>query len=118
MIRYRGYSARPFTPPDGGSPETPGTIDGRDASRDLGYQLISIDPVRAPADCVGGDWHIYRISQGENGITGYRRGDVASVRKDVETIVAALNERRQTVKGKEPSKSRSRAPVLLPAAAK
>lgn len=58
------------------------------------YRLVSIDTIRAPEGCTGHDWYIYRIAQGENGITGYRRGDLARVRTDVETIVLALNGRR------------------------
>jgi hypothetical protein len=64
------------------------------------YRVISIDAVRAPEGCSGSDWHSYRIAQGENGITGYRRGDLARVTADVETIVTALNSRRHWAKGK------------------
>ena len=53
------------------------------------FRLIGIDAVRAPEGCAGSDWHIYRIVQGENGITGYRRGELARVRADVEDIVTA-----------------------------
>jgi hypothetical protein len=73
------------------------------------YRLLSIDAVRAPEGCTGGDWHIYRVAQGRNGITGYRRGDLARVRADVEGIVVALNERRQWAKGKATSSSQRRA---------
>jgi hypothetical protein len=64
------------------------------------YRVISIDAVRAPEGCSGSDWHSYRIAQGDNGITGYRRGDLARVTADVETIVTALNGRRRWAKGK------------------
>jgi hypothetical protein len=64
------------------------------------YRVISIDAVRAPEGCSGSDWHSYRIAQGDNGITGYRRGDLARVTADVETIVTALNGRRHWAKGK------------------
>jgi len=73
------------------------------------YRLVSIDAVRAPEGCTGGDWHIYRIVQGENGITGYRRGDPARVRTEVEVIVTELNGRRQWSKNKAPAKNRRRA---------
>ena len=73
------------------------------------YRLLSIDAVRAPEGCMGNDWHVYRIAQGENGITGYRRGDLAGVRADVETIVTALNGRRQWTKNKALSTHERRA---------
>jgi hypothetical protein len=73
------------------------------------YRIVSIDAVRAPEGCSGGNWHIYRIAQGDNGITGYRRGDTAGVRGEVELIVAALNDRRQWTKSKELLKSQRRA---------
>ena len=88
MTRLLGYSGRP----------APHSAD--DNADDEAYRLISIDAVRAPQGCTGGDWHSYRIAQGENGITGYRRGDLAQVKVDVETIVSALNERRQWTKSK------------------
>lgn len=69
------------------------------------YRLISIDAVCAPKGCIGSDWHSYRIAQGDNGITGYRRGDLARVKADVETIMSALNGRRYWAKSSLPSKS-------------
>lgn len=112
MMRFRPYAGRPnprngdrqvqdSTPNDAGA--------GADeTSDDERYRLVSLDAVRAPEGCVGKDWHVYRIAQGENGITGYRRGDLAGVRVDVEAIVTALNERRQWAKSKETSKNRRR----------
>ena len=73
------------------------------------YRLVSIDAVRAPDGCTGTDWHVYRIAQGENEITGYRNGALARVTTDVETIVTALNERRRWSKNKTPSKYQRRA---------
>lgn len=73
------------------------------------YRLVSIDAVRAPEGCTGTDWHVYRIAQGENEITGYRNGAIARVTTDVETIVTALNERRRWSKSKTPSKYQRRA---------
>lgn len=81
------------------------------AAADECYRLISIDAVRAPADCMGSDWHRYRIAQGENGITGYRCGDIARVKADVEAIVTALNERLEWRKSKAPAKNQRRAPT-------
>jgi hypothetical protein len=58
------------------------------------YRLVSIDAVHAPEGCTGRDWHVYRIVQGVNEITGYRQGDLERVNADVEEIIAALNGRR------------------------
>jgi len=57
------------------------------------YRLVSIDSTSAPAADVGDDWLLYRIAQGANVVTGYRRGTRARVTFDVERIVEALNER-------------------------
>jgi hypothetical protein len=62
------------------------------------FRLASISPADAPSGCVGADWLIYRIAQGDNTITGYRRGELAVVRADVQKIVEDLNERRRTLK--------------------
>jgi hypothetical protein len=87
-----------------------GVVGGRDESADdEQYRLISIDAACAPEGCAGNNWHIYRIAQGANGITGYRRGDLAHVRADVEAIVTALNGRRQWTKSKATSMSQRRA---------
>ena len=72
---------------------------------DESYRLLSVDAVGAPEGCPGTDWHLYRITQGGNGIAGYRRGDLARVREDVEAIVTALNERRHWKSNKASSKS-------------
>ena len=104
-------SERPAAPRDSrdadghvGAVSTAGAFGGA-ARVDERYRLISIAAVRAPEGCVGGDWHVYRISQGENGITGYRRGDLAGVTADVEAILIGLNERRQWATGKVAAKS-------------
>ena len=73
---------------------------------DQRYRVISIGAVRAPEGCAGADWLSYRIAQGHNEITGYRRGTLESVRAIVETIVAALNSRRDW--GKSEPKSHRR----------
>ena len=78
-------------------------------ANDESYRLLSIAAVRAPQGCSGSDWHLYRITQGENGIAGYRRGDLARVRRDVEALVIALNERRQGTQSKSAAKSQRQA---------
>jgi len=95
-------SASTFRAPGGAMPSDEG---GEGES----YRLISIDAVRAPEGCPGSDWHIYRIIQGDNGITGYRRGDLARVTAEVETIVTGLNGRREWTKTKALSKHQRRA---------
>ena len=74
------------------------------------YRLLSVNAVRAPDGCTGSDWHIYRIAQGDNGITGYRSGALARVTAEVENIVVALNGRRFSAKGKPSARSERRAP--------
>ena len=82
------------------------------------YRLISIDAVRAPHGCTGTDWHIYRIAQGGNEITGYRTGALARVTTEVETIVTALNDRRQWTKPKATKHQRRAATAARRAAAR
>jgi hypothetical protein len=76
------------------------------------YRLVSIEAVRAPEGCAGGDWFVYRIAQGINAITGYRRGSSERVNTEVETIVAGLNGRRQWTKTKSDAKAERRAAAV------
>jgi hypothetical protein len=76
---------------------------------DESYRLVSVETVRAPEGCSGKDWFVYRIAQGANEITGYRRGERAAVNSEVETIVAGLNGRRSWAKSKPSSKAQRRA---------
>jgi hypothetical protein len=64
------------------------------------FRLISIGSARAPSGCSGQDWLVYRIAQGTNIITGYRRGELKTASAEVETIVTSLNERRVSAKQK------------------
>jgi len=69
------------------------------------YELVSIDESAPPSnDGQNGDgeWFRYQISQGENMITGYRRGKLRTVRREVKTIIIGLNERRSG-KRKQPA---------------
>jgi hypothetical protein len=61
---------------------------------DLVFELVSIDESNPPSGSEGDNWFRYQISQGENLITGYRRGSLRTVKRDVKTIVVGLNERR------------------------
>lgn len=78
------------------------------------FRLLSISATRAPNGCAGRDWFIYRIAQGENIITGYRRGDLATASAEVETIVIALNGRRRSTKPKPGRKPGRRAATDTP----
>jgi len=119
----RAYAAQPNQPVIDRPVESTSTVDARgsaaacdESAAHESYRLISIDSVRAPEHCIGSDWHRYRITQGGNGITGYRCGDLGRVTAEVEAIVIALNERREWKKAKASSKSKHRAkPAKQPA---
>lgn len=98
--------------------EGDGAAPPEQSADDERYRLISIDAVRAPEGCTGNDWHIYKIAQGDNGITGYRHGELARVTTDVEAIITALNGRRRWTKAKAPSKYQRRAAAAARRAAK
>ena len=76
------------------------------------YRLISIESTTAPSGGVGGDWFVYRIAQGKNTATGYRRGSRGDVDAEVERIVNALNVR-LLVKGQR-YRSAGRPPKAAP----
>ena len=64
------------------------------------FEIVSVEPVDPPRGIVGGGWHCYIIEQGENTIRGYRQGNLKSVTRSVEEIVAQLNERRYGKRGR------------------
>ncbi len=64
------------------------------------YRLLSIKHTSPPSGSLGADWHVYRIGQGANVITGYRRGSMARVTEEVEQIISGLNERRMVHRGR------------------
>ena len=77
------------------------------------FRLISIGSARAPSGCSGQDWLVYRIAQGKNIITGYRRGELKTASAEVETIVTSLNERRVSAKtkpGRKPGRAAAGSP--------
>jgi hypothetical protein len=88
-----------------------------DPNHEEAYKLVAIEPVRTPEGCTGRDWHVYRISQGENLITGYRQGDLRAATSEVERIVVGLNERRVASKGRPGPKPKAAAGAAPPAAA-
>ena len=65
-----------------------------DPDHEEAYKLVAIEPVLTPEGCTGSDWHVYRITQGRNHITGYRQGELSAATSEVEKIVVGLNERR------------------------
>lgn len=79
------------------------------AADDEDFRLVSLISVRAPSGCEGREWLLYRIAQGANIITGYRRGDLRTANAEVEKIVTSLNERRQWNKAKAGRKAGQRA---------
>jgi hypothetical protein len=81
------------------------------------YRVVSVESVKTPEGCAGQNWFVYRIAQGLNPITGYRRGNSESVRADAETIVVALNERREWKKSKASPKDRRKTAAVARAAA-
>ena len=76
--------------------DTPNVAVPVNTTDDLAFRLLSVRASSAPRDSGGRDWLEYRIGQGANVIKGYRRGDLDTVRADVEKIVIALNERRRS----------------------
>ena len=86
-------------------------------AEDEAYRLIGVEAVKAPEGCAGADWFASRIAQGVNAITGYRRGNRESVRGEAETIVVALNERREWKKSKLSPADRRKAAAAARAAA-
>ena len=86
---------------------------GEDAVDD-GFRLLSISAASTPSGCVARGWLVYRIAQGPNIITGYRRGDLQTVSADVAKIVTGLNERRLSTKGRTGPKPGHRAAAPPP----
>jgi hypothetical protein len=80
---------------------------------DDSYRLLSIARTNAPSGGEGRDWVEYRIVQGVNIITGYRRGSISSVTEDVKKVVEGLNERRHVRRGRVDLTTR---PAAQPAA--
>jgi hypothetical protein len=85
-----------------------------DGDEDDSFRLVSVHTTTPPTGSAGRDWLVYRIAQGTNEITGYRRGDIKSARVDLEKIVVGLNERRLKRKdksGPKPQRAASPSPA-------
>jgi hypothetical protein len=105
MLRVYVHAGRPAPLADNGQTESTSATDERGAAalRDGSadgerYRLVSIAATHPPDGCTGGNWFVYRIVQGKNGITGYRQGTLERVSTDVESIVTSLNGRRSWTK--------------------
>jgi hypothetical protein len=85
-----------------------GDADGED------FRLVSITSARPPSGFEGRDWLMYRIAQGSNIITGYRRGDLKTATAEVELIVTSLNQRRGSSKTKPGRKPGPRSAAEAP----
>ncbi len=58
------------------------------------YRIVSVRRAEPPPGGKGPYWYRYVISfEGSNSITGYRQGGLKAVTREVEEIVAQLNER-------------------------
>lgn len=64
------------------------------------YELLSVDKTDAPMEGDSGTWCRYMITQGNNTITGYKKGSRTAVTKAAKVIVADLNERRTGRRGR------------------
>ena len=107
MIMLRGYARpRPLGDDDINALGASGQDENADEER---YRLISVDAAHAPEGCTGEDWFVYRIVQGSNGITGYRNGTLEHVSAEVQSIVIALNGRRQWTNVQSTPRSQRRA---------
>lgn len=64
------------------------------------FTLVSVEKSDPPPGNQGNDWVQYKIEQGTNTISGYRRGSISAARKAAKEIVASLNERRSPKRGR------------------
>ena len=64
------------------------------ASEGEPFMLSSVSKEEPPAGAEGLGWYRYVITQADNTIVGYRRGNTSSVTIAVKDIVLRLNERR------------------------
>ncbi len=65
------------------------------------YQIVSVRRAEPPPGAEGSDWHRYVIAfEGTDTIRGCRQGQLKAVTREVEEIVAQLNERQLKQSGK------------------
>jgi hypothetical protein len=65
------------------------------------YEIVSIRRAEAPAGAKGSNWHCYVIAfEGTKTIRGHQQGSLSAVTREVEQIVAQLNERHLGKRGR------------------
>ena len=64
------------------------------------YEIVSVRRSEPPSGAEGSAWHRYVITRGTNTINGHRQGSLKAVTTAVEEIVAQLNERRLSNRGR------------------
>lgn len=73
----------------------PRTIDDEGA-----FELVAVEQCEPPDDAPAGNWYQYTIMQGQNVITCARKGNKIAVTSAAREIVAVLNERRSSPRGR------------------
>ncbi len=64
------------------------------------YEIVSIERAEPPPSSKGSYWYHYVIAfKGNNTISGYQQGNIKAVTREVEGIVARLNERQFKKRG-------------------
>ncbi len=65
------------------------------------YEIVSVRRAKPPPGGKGSNWYRYVIAfEGTNTIHGYRQGGLKDVTREVEEIVAQLNERHLSRRGR------------------
>jgi len=66
------------------------------------YEIVSIRRAAPPLGAKGAKWHRYVIAfEGAENIRGYRQGSINSVTKEVEEVVAQINERHRKKRNRD-----------------
>ncbi len=69
------------------------------------YEIVSIRRAEPPPGGKGSNWYSYVIAfEGSNNIHGCRQGGLKAVTREVEEIVAQLNERQHLGRSAKPSR--------------
>ncbi len=70
---------------------------------DQPYEIVSVRRAKPPSGAEGSNWHRYVIAfEGTNTIHGCRQGVIKAVTREVEEIVAKLNERHHSGRSTKP----------------
>ena len=69
------------------------------------YEIVSVQRAEPPPGGKGSNWYSYVIAfEGSNTIHGCRQGGLKAVTREVEEIVAQLNERQHLGRSTKPSR--------------